>query len=51
MRKQEAKVEKVLAGLEARLSNRKFLDNAAAAVVGEVQQQQVRCGAMPKGEV
>ena len=35
-------MEKALAGLQARLSNKKFVDNAAAHVVEEVQQQQVR---------
>ncbi len=37
LRKQQGKVEKELAGLEARLSNRKFVDKAPAEVVGEVQ--------------
>ena len=41
LRKQEAKVQKALAGLQGRLANRSFLDNAAPAVVEEVKQQQV----------
>jgi valyl-tRNA synthetase len=41
LRKQEAKVQKALAGLQGRLANRSFLDNAAPAVVEEVRQQQV----------
>ena len=41
LRKQEAKVQKALAGLQGRLANRRFLDNAAPAVVQEVKQQQV----------
>ena len=41
LRKQEAKVQKALAGLQGRLANRSFLDNAAPAVVQEVRQQQV----------
>ena len=43
LRKQEAKVQKALAGLQGRLANRSFLDNAAPAVVQEVRQQQVGC--------
>ena len=35
-------MEKALGGLQARLSNKKFVDNAAPAVVEEVKQQQVR---------
>ena len=35
-------MEKALGGLQARLSNSKFVDNAAPAVVEEVKQQQVR---------
>ena len=41
LQKQEAKVQKALAGLQGRLANRSFLDNAAPAVVQEVKQQQV----------
>ena len=35
-------MEKALGGLQARLSNKKFVDTAAPAVVVEVKQQQVR---------
>ncbi len=37
--KQEGKLEKELAGLQARLSNKKFVDKAPPAVVAEVQGQ------------
>ena len=49
LRKQEAKVQKALAGLQGRLANRRFLDNAAPAVVQEVKQQQV--GRLPCGRL
>ncbi|PRW33017.1 valyl-tRNA synthetase [Chlorella sorokiniana] len=44
LQKQEGKLEKELAGLQARLSNKKFVDKAPPAVVAEVQGQAADLG-------
>jgi valyl-tRNA synthetase len=42
LRKQQAKLEKEVAGLAGRLSNPRFLENAQAQVVDETRQAQVQ---------